>query len=58
MSGKLKDIALSAPPIPSIFHGILQFLDKNVKKPLKGTLIDTFIFEPAKQYYIDGKRLD
>jgi len=58
MSDKLKDVAKRAPPIPSTFHGILQFLDQNVKKPLKGTLIDTFIFEPAKRYYVDAKRLD
>jgi|TARA_B110000967_G_C18750898_1_gene492764 hypothetical protein len=58
MSGKLKDIALSAPPIPSTFHGILQFLDQNVKKPLKGTFLDNFLFEPVKQYYKTSKRLD
>ena len=58
MSDKLKDVAKRAPPIPSAFHGILQFLDQNVKKPLEGTLIDKFIFEPAKQYYIEAKRLD
>ena len=58
MSDKLKDVAKRAPPIPSTFHGILQFLDQNVKKPLKDTLIDKFIFEPAKQYYITSKRLD
>jgi hypothetical protein len=58
MSDKLKDVAKRAPPIPSAFHGILQFLDQNVKKPLKDTFLDTFIFEPAKQYYITSKRLD
>jgi len=58
MSEKLKGIAERAPPLPSTFHGILQFLDQNVKKPLKDTFLDTFIFEPAKQYYITSKRLD
>ena len=58
MSEKLKGIAERAPPLPSTFHGILQFLDQNVKKPLEGTILDTFIFEPAKQYYVEAKRLD
>ena len=58
MPEKLKDIARNAPPLPSVFHGMLKFLDQNVKKPMKGTLIDKFIFEPAKQYYITSKRLD
>jgi len=58
MPEKLKDIARNAPPLPSVFHGILQFLDQNVKKPLEGTILDTFIFEPAKQYYVEAKRID
>ena len=58
MPEKLKDIARNAPPLPSVFHGILQFLDQNVKKPLKDTFLDTFIFEPAKRYYITSRRLD
>ena len=58
MSDKIKDIARNAPPLPSVFHGLLVFLDQNVKKPLKDTLMDKFIFEPAKQYYITSKRLD
>ena len=58
MPEKLKDIARNAPPLPSVFHGILQFLDQNVKKPLEGTILDTFIFEPAKQYYVAAKRID
>tara|TARA_B110000858_G_scaffold43385_1_gene49689 strand:+ start:326 stop:502 length:177 start_codon:yes stop_codon:yes gene_type:complete len=58
MPEKLKDIARNAPPLPSVFHGMLQFLDQNVKKPLEGTILDTFIFEPAKQYYVEAKRID
>tara|TARA_B110000091_G_C13505336_1_gene346065 strand:- start:275 stop:451 length:177 start_codon:yes stop_codon:yes gene_type:complete len=58
MSDKLKDVAKRAPPIPSAFHGILQFLDQNIKKPMKGTVLDNFLFEPAKQYYKTLKRLD
>tara|TARA_B110000858_G_scaffold178505_1_gene214361 strand:+ start:102 stop:278 length:177 start_codon:yes stop_codon:yes gene_type:complete len=58
MSDKITDVAERAPPIPSTFHGILQFLDHNVKKPLKDTFLDIFIFEPAKKYYVISKRLD
>jgi|TARA_B110000208_G_C11718991_1_gene412113 hypothetical protein len=58
MSEKLKDIAKRAPPIPSVLHGILHFLDCNIKKPLQGTFVDLYVFEPAKKYYIEAKRLD
>ena len=57
-SGERTKSARNAPPLPSVFHGMLKFLDQNIKKPMEGTLIDTFIFEPAKQYYIEAKRLD
>jgi hypothetical protein len=58
MSEKLTEIAKSAPPVPSFLHGFLQLLDKHVKKPMEGTVIDAVLFEPAKQYYICTKRLD
>jgi hypothetical protein len=58
ITDKLKDVARNAPPLPSVFHGMLKFLDQNIKKPMEGTLIDTFLFEPAKRYYVDAKRLD
>jgi hypothetical protein len=58
MSDKIKDIAQACTvPVP-IFHGLLVFLDKNIKKPMQGTIIDKFVFEPAKQYYVQAKRLD
>jgi hypothetical protein len=58
MSEKIKEIAQACTrPVP-VFHGLLVFLDQNIKKPMEGTVIDKFVFEPAKQYYIDAKRLD
>jgi|TARA_B110000858_G_scaffold60376_1_gene70265 hypothetical protein len=58
MSEKMKDIAGSAPPISSVFHGLLKLLDTNLKKPMEGTVVDMYLFEPVKQYYISAKRLD
>ena len=58
MSEKIKDIASRAPPVPSFLHGFLEILNKRVKEPLKGTLFDRWVAEPAKKLYISAKRLD
>ena len=58
MSEKLKEIASRAPPTPTVLHGILVWLENNVRKPLDGTVFDKWIAKPAKEYYIATKRLE
>tara|TARA_B100001559_G_C16230208_1_gene497502 strand:+ start:54 stop:233 length:180 start_codon:yes stop_codon:yes gene_type:complete len=57
-SEKTKEIASNAPPAPKYLHSVLQWLETNVRKPLETTVIDEWIFTPAKQYYIAAKRLE
>jgi hypothetical protein len=58
MSEKIKQIAGAAPPLPGAIHGIFQWLETNVRKPLEGTAFDKWIATPAKEYYITTKRLE
>ena len=58
MSEKLKEIASRAPPTPTVLHGILVWLENNVRKPLDGTAFDKWIAKLAKEYYIATKRLE
>jgi hypothetical protein len=58
MSDKIKNITAGAPPVPGAIHGILVWLENNVRKPLEGTAFDKWVAKPAKQYYITTKRLE
>jgi hypothetical protein len=55
---KLQTIASEAPVIPNFTQPVVEWLEKNVRKPLEGTLFDTWIATPAKEYYITAKRRD
>ena len=58
MSEKIKKSASDAPPPPKIIHGVLIWLENNVRKPLEGTTFDKWVAKPAKEYYIATKRLE
>ena len=58
MSERVKKIASRAPPPPKALHGLLVWLENNVRKPLEGTTFDEWIAKPAKEYYIATKRLE
>ena len=48
--------AANSPPAPRMVHVSLEWLDKNVRKPLEGTWFDKWIATPAKKYYVKAKR--
>lgn len=58
MSTKIKDIARDAPPAGPWAEPIVIWLEKNVRKPLEGSLFDKWIASPAKEFYIASKRRD
>ena len=58
MSEKIKKVAASAPALPGAIHGILVWLENNVRKPLEDTTFDKWVAKPAKEYYIATKRLE
>ena len=58
MSEKIKKIAAGAPPVPPAIHGVLVWLENNVRKPLDGTAFDKWIAKPAKEYYMSTKKLE
>lgn len=55
---RVKTIAYGAPVIPSFTTPIVEWLETNIRGPLEGTLFDTWIATPAKEYYITAKRRD
>ena len=57
LSEKMKDLASRAPPLPPL-EPLLKFMERYIRKPLEGTLFDTWIATPAKNYYIACKRMD
>ena len=58
MSDRIKKVAAAAPPVPGAIHGLLTWLENNVRKPLEGTTFDKWVAKPAKEYYIATKRLE
>lgn len=58
MSERIEKIAAGAPPVPPAIHGILVWLENNVRKPLEDTTFDKWVATPAKEYYVATKRLE
>lgn len=50
------DSAANSPPAPRVLHVTLEWLEKNIRKPLEGTWFDKWIASPAKNYYVKAKR--
>ncbi|MDA7839102.1 hypothetical protein N9A45_02090 [bacterium] len=50
--------ASNAPPPPKVLHTILQWLDKHVREPMQGSVFDTWVATPAKEYYKACKRMN
>jgi hypothetical protein len=57
-SDTAKKMASNAPPPPKFVHSVLQWLETNVRKPLETSVVDEWVFTPAKQYYMAAKRLE
>ena len=47
-----------APPPPVYLDAVVRWLETNVRKPIEGSWLDTWVATPAKQYYIGAKRLE
>lgn len=47
-----------APPPPAYLDVVVRWLETNVRKPIEGSWLDTWVAIPAKQYYIGAKRLE
>ena len=59
MSSKtIKMAAKDAPPPPIYLDVVVRWLETNVRKPIEGYWLDTWVASPAKQYYIGAKRLE
>jgi len=54
----MKERASGAPPAPKELDSVLRWLEVRVRKPLEGTWFDRWIATPAKEFYIDAKRLE
>ena len=37
-------------------HTVLAWLDTNVKKPMEGSTLDTYVFQPAKDAYVENRK--
>lgn len=53
-----KEIASNAPPPPTALHVVLQWLEKHVRAKIEGSVFDTWVATPAKEYYKVAKRID
>jgi hypothetical protein len=51
-------VAGGAPALPTVTQAIVEWLETTIRKPLEGTLFDTWVAAPAKEYYITAKRRD
>ena len=54
----MKAMSKDAPPPPVYLDAVVRWLETNVRKPIEGSWLDTWVATPAKQYYIGAKRLE
>jgi len=39
------------PPAKGVLFGMVTWLDDNIRKPMGGTVLDTYIARPIKDFY-------
>ena len=49
-------IPTSSTPLCHTLEPTLEFFEVYVRKPMEGTWLDTYIFKPAKEYYMKLRR--